>query len=83
MSERFRLEPLLAALAGGLAIMATLLPPAGFFLWSYQNRSGGLESEARSVSVAVTEHINHNAGLWHFESERLGAVCLLYTSRCV
>jgi PAS domain S-box-containing protein len=78
VSERFRLEPLLAALAGGLAIMATLLPPAGFFLWSYQNRSGGLESEARSVSVAVTEHINHNAGLWHFESERLGAVVRKY-----
>jgi len=78
VSQRFRLEPLLAVLAGGLAVVATLLPPAGFFLWSYRNLSGALESEAHIISVAVTEHINRNPDLWRFGTERLEAVLRKY-----
>jgi len=78
VSQRFRLEPLLAALAGSLAVVATLLPPAGFFLWSYRNLSGALESEAHIISVAVTEHINRNPDLWRLGVERLEGVLRKY-----
>ncbi|MBK7982435.1 MAG: response regulator [Candidatus Competibacteraceae bacterium] len=80
MSGRFQRDRLLTALAGGLAVVATLLPPAGFFLWSYRNLSGGLESEVRIVAAAVSEHINHNAGMWRFQAERLEAVMHKYAN---
>jgi len=71
-------ERLLAWLAGCLATIVTLMPPAIFFLLSCQNRSGALESETRIAAIAVTEYINHNAGLWRFEPERLEMVLRKY-----
>ncbi len=78
MNGHSRLERLLTWLAGGLAILVTLAPPTAFFLWSYQHRSGALASEARITAAAVTEFINHSAGLWRFESERLEGVLRKY-----
>ena len=77
-SKPSQTDRLLTWLAGGLATLVTLALPAAFFFWSYQSRSGALESETRIASIAVTEYISHNAGLWRFESERLEAVLRKY-----
>jgi two-component system sensor histidine kinase/response regulator len=75
------IERLLAWLAGSVAVLVMLVPPATFWLWSYQVRSGALQSEARIIATAVTELINHSAGLWRFESERLEVVLRKYGDR--
>jgi len=61
-------------------MIVTLAPPSVFFLLSYQNRSGALQSEVRIAATAVTEYINRNAGLWRFEFERLYDVLRKYIS---
>ncbi|MCB1779176.1 MAG: response regulator [Candidatus Competibacteraceae bacterium] len=80
MSEHPSLKRSLTWLAGALAMIVTLAPPAVFFLLSYQNRSGALQSEVRIAATAVTEYINRNAGLWRFEFERLYDVLRKYIS---
>jgi len=62
-SKPSQTDRLLTWLAGGLATLVTLALPAAFFFWSYQSRSGALESETRIASIAVTEYISHNAGV--------------------
>jgi PAS domain S-box-containing protein len=80
VSEHSHIERLLKGLAGSLAVLVALAPPAVFFLLSYQNRSGALESETRVAAVAVTEFINHDPKLWRFELEQLEAVLRKYVN---
>ncbi|MCB1821271.1 MAG: PAS domain S-box protein, partial [Candidatus Competibacteraceae bacterium] len=78
MSEHLPLKRALTWLAGALAVIITLAPPTVFFLLSYQYRNGVLQSEARVAAMAINEYINHNAGLWRFEFERLYDVLRQY-----
>ena len=78
MSEHLPLKRALAWLAGTLAVIITLAPPTVFFLLSYQYRNGVLQSEAHVAATAITEYVNHNAGLWRFEFERLYDVLRQY-----
>ncbi len=81
MNKPSQIERLLVWLAGGLAALVMLAPPTAFFLWSYQNRSGALQSEAQSLATVVTEFVNHSTGLWRFQPERLMSLLQRYGNR--
>ncbi|QQS55364.1 MAG: response regulator [Candidatus Competibacteraceae bacterium] len=81
MNKVARIERLLTWLAGGLAALVMVAPPTAFFLWSYQNRSGALQSEAQSLATVVTEFVNHSTGLWRFQPERLTSLLQRYGNR--
>jgi len=63
MRARLPLERLLNVLAGALAALVMVVPPAAFLAWSYRDRSAALESEAHLLSVAVTDYVNRSAGM--------------------
>ncbi|MDG4555501.1 MAG: response regulator [Candidatus Competibacter sp.] len=81
MNRPSQIERLFAWLAGGLAVFVMLAAPTAFFLWSYQNRSGALQSEAQSLATVVTEFVNHSTGLWRFQPERLTSLLQRHGNR--
>ncbi|MCB1823610.1 MAG: response regulator [Candidatus Competibacteraceae bacterium] len=81
MNASSNIERLLTWMAGGLAVLVMVVPPAAFFFWSYQNRSGALQSESRLLATVVTEFVNKNSELWRFEPERLMSLLQQYGNR--
>lgn len=48
------------------------------FLWSYQSRSGALQSESQLLATVVTEFVNKSTNLWRFQPERLTSLLQQY-----
>ena len=71
MYDRQRITSITTWIAGVVAIVVTLLLPLGYFTVSYQYLAGGLETEAQMTSRIITELINTNPELWHYEQLRL------------
>jgi PAS domain S-box-containing protein len=71
---QLRIERLFTWLAGGLATVVVLCPPAAYFFWSYQQLSGALENEVAVTATAITDFINLNPALWRLQPERLEEV---------
>jgi hypothetical protein len=55
---QLRIERLFTWLAGGLATVVVLCPPAAYFFWSYQQLTGALENEVAVTATAITDFIN-------------------------
>jgi hypothetical protein len=71
MYDRQRIVRITTWIAGVVAVAVTILLPLGYFTVSYQYLAGSLEAEAEMTSRLVTELINANPELWHYEQLRL------------
>ncbi|MEZ5575817.1 MAG: response regulator [Candidatus Competibacteraceae bacterium] len=78
MNAPSSIERLLTWMAGGLAVLVMVAPPTAFFLWSYQSRSGALQSESQLLASVVTEFVNQSTNLWRFQPERLTSLLQQY-----
>jgi signal transduction histidine kinase len=71
MNDRQRITRITTWIAGAVAVTLTLLLPLGYFGVSYRYMVGSLEAEAEMASHNITELINANPELWHYEQVRL------------
>jgi len=78
MRERSRehraLTRTISAIAGLIALAVGILLPAGYLLRAYYLERTGMAAEAELYALRVTELVNRNPGMWHFELERIGDV---------
>ncbi|MGB8932947.1 MAG: PAS domain S-box protein, partial [Anaeromyxobacteraceae bacterium] len=58
--------------ATAVAVGTLTLPPAAWFLLSYERTRGTLEAEAELIGSAVTQVVSADPDLWEFETVRLG-----------
>ena len=71
MNDRQRITSITTWIAALVAIAVTFFLPLGYFAVSYQYLVGSLDTKAEMTSHLVTDLINTNPELWHYEKIRL------------
>lgn len=66
-----KLTRIITWLSTALMFSGTVIFPLGYFLITYQNTSGSLETEAEIKANTITQIISSNPLMWEFEQMRI------------